>query len=130
MQSLSNIRYCYRSDGVSRLLVNLFPRFNHHSTIDTSDVEHHSKLADGWWNPQGPVAPLHSLNQIRYKNNTHPKTIYILIFSHFFQNSVPFIRDGLAAKAGIDKNKINSAKPLEDVKILEIGCGAGILTEV
>lgn len=42
-----------------------FERKNHHATIDTNDVEHHSKLAADWWNPKGPVAPLHSLNKIR-----------------------------------------------------------------
>ncbi|XP_031630535.1 ubiquinone biosynthesis O-methyltransferase, mitochondrial [Contarinia nasturtii] len=106
MQSISTVRHCYRTNGVARFL-NFVQRFNHNSTIDTNDVEHHSKLADGWWNPQGPVAPLHSLNKIR----------------------VPFIRDGLVGIAGINKDKISSAKPLENVKILEIGCGAGILTE-
>lgn len=50
---------------VPRVIINSFKRENHHSTIDASDVEHHSKLAEGWWDPYGPVAPLHSLNKIR-----------------------------------------------------------------
>lgn len=48
----------------------------------------------------------------------------------FFLKRVPFIRDGLTATGRTDKQNIHSAKPLENVKILEIGCGAGILTEV
>lgn len=36
-----------------------------HSTVDAKDVEHHSNLAANWWDPNGPVAPLHSLNDIR-----------------------------------------------------------------
>lgn len=48
----------------------------------------------------------------------------------FYSHSVPFIRDGLMSTGKTNKNLINSAKPLENVKILEIGCGAGILTEV
>lgn len=48
----------------------------------------------------------------------------------FFNCSVPFIRDGLITTSRFTKNKLNSAKPLENMKILEIGCGAGILTEV
>lgn len=43
---------------------------------------------------------------------------------------VPFIRDGLIALNKNNKDKTNSAKPLENMRILEIGCGAGILTEV
>lgn len=55
----------------------------------------------------------------------------MIIFLTFFQNfRVPFIRDGLLATSPIAKDKLNSARPLENIKILEIGCGAGILTEV
>lgn len=43
---------------------------------------------------------------------------------------VPFIRDGLYATGRTNKDNINTVRPLEDVKILEVGCGAGILTEV
>lgn len=35
------------------------------STIDQNEVEFHSNLAQDWWNLKGPVAPLHSLNDIR-----------------------------------------------------------------
>lgn len=37
------------------------------STIDQNEVDFHSNLAQGWWNLNGPVAPLHSLNDIRYE---------------------------------------------------------------
>lgn len=65
MQSLLQSRRCYRQNYLARLFY-LLETKNHYSTIDVNDVEHHSKLADGWWNPQGPVAPLHTLNSIRY----------------------------------------------------------------
>lgn len=68
MQSFLKLKHYQRRDFLSRVVC-LFERQNHHSTIDTNDVEHHSKLADGWWDPQGPVAPLHSLNNIRYIEN-------------------------------------------------------------
>lgn len=42
-----------------------FERRKHQSTVNVKEVEHHSKLAAEWWNPHGPVAPLHSLNTIR-----------------------------------------------------------------
>lgn len=49
---------------------------------------------------------------------------------YYFFFSVPFIRDGIIATTRITKDKLNTAKPLQNIRILEIGCGAGILTEV
>lgn len=42
---------------------------------------------------------------------------------------VPFIRDGLISTGLIEDQKIGTANVLEGMKILEVGCGAGILTE-
>lgn len=42
---------------------------------------------------------------------------------------VPFIRDGLISTGAIAQSKINKTNVLEGLKILEIGCGGGILTE-
>lgn len=36
------------------------------STVDAEDVKRHSYLAAEWWNPNGPMKALHSMNQIRY----------------------------------------------------------------
>jgi 2-polyprenyl-6-hydroxyphenyl methylase/3-demethylubiquinone-9 3-methyltransferase len=35
------------------------------SSIDTAEIERFSKLASTWWDPRGPMAPLHKLNPIR-----------------------------------------------------------------
>jgi 2-polyprenyl-3-methyl-5-hydroxy-6-metoxy-1,4-benzoquinol methylase len=43
---------------------------------------------------------------------------------------VPLIRDGLLNVGQIDLSKWESPKPLYGTKILEVGCGGGILTEV
>lgn len=43
---------------------------------------------------------------------------------------VPLIRDGLHNVGQIDLSKWQSPKPLDGMKILEVGCGGGILTEV
>lgn len=97
--------------------------------MDQNEVDFHSNLAQGWWNLNGPVAPLHSLNDIRYEFDIscilYP---FLLIHSYIFR--VPFIRDGLISTNRVKKENIKSPKPLEGVKILEVGCGAGILTEV
>lgn len=76
--------------------------------MDTKDVIHHSKLADDWWNLQGSLAALHSMNQIR----------------------VPFIRDGLISTDKVDPKYIDTKHVLKNLSILDVGCGGGILTEV
>lgn len=74
------------------------------STIDPKDVEHLSKFKNEWWDLNGPLKLLHSFTPIR----------------------VQFVRDSLA-NAGFKIQ--NPALPLEGVKIADIGCGGGILTE-
>lgn len=74
------------------------------STVDPKDVKHHSNLKNTWWDENGRIEPLHSFNPLR----------------------VQFVRDGLV-NAGI--KLCNPALPLEGVKIADIGCGGGILTE-
>jgi polyprenyldihydroxybenzoate methyltransferase / 3-demethylubiquinol 3-O-methyltransferase len=70
-------------------------------------VAHHSQFSDNWWDLNGPVKGLHAMNHLR----------------------VPFIRDGLISTGLINDNKINKFNVLEGVKILEVGCGGGILTK-
>ncbi|XP_023727112.1 ubiquinone biosynthesis O-methyltransferase, mitochondrial [Cryptotermes secundus] len=77
------------------------------STVDERDVAHFSKLSSGWWDEQGEMKALHALNKLR----------------------VPLIRDGLRNVGQIDLSKWQSPKPLHGMKILEVGCGGGILTE-
>ncbi|XP_047990811.1 ubiquinone biosynthesis O-methyltransferase, mitochondrial-like isoform X2 [Leguminivora glycinivorella] len=72
------------------------------STVDVRDVKQHSKLRDQWWDPIGPMIVLHRFNLIR----------------------VPFVRDGLAHSSHDHRN----STPLLEKKILDIGCGGGILT--
>jgi len=43
---------------------------------------------------------------------------------------VPLIRDGLLNVGQIDLTRWQSPQPLQGMKILEVGCGGGILTEV
>lgn len=74
------------------------------STIDSKDIKHLSNFKNDWWDENGPIRLLHLLNPLR----------------------VQFVRKGLA-NAGFKLQ--NPALPLEGVKIVDIGCGGGILTE-
>lgn len=75
--------------------------------VNLTDVEHHSTFSEDWWDPLGPMKGLHAFNTIR----------------------VPLIRDGLIATGAVQDGKLNKRNVLEGVKILEVGCGAGILTK-
>ncbi len=73
------------------------------STINKKEIEKFSKISEEWWNPDGKFKPLHKFNPIR----------------------ISYIRDNI-----IDSLKLkNKKKPLGKVKILDIGCGGGLLTE-
>ena len=74
------------------------------TTIDTAEVERFSALAAEWWNPNGKFRPLHKFNPVR----------------------LAYIRDQVAARFGRDPH---AAKPFEGLRILDIGCGGGLLCE-
>lgn len=38
---------------------------NEDSSVVTEEIEHFSALAEQWWNPKGPMAPLHAMNPLR-----------------------------------------------------------------
>jgi len=74
------------------------------STIDADEIEHFSRLASEWWNPNGKFRPLHKFNPVR----------------------LAYIRDQIAARFGRDPR---APRPFEGLRILDIGCGGGLLCE-
>jgi 2-polyprenyl-6-hydroxyphenyl methylase/3-demethylubiquinone-9 3-methyltransferase len=74
------------------------------TTINKEEIQKFSNLADEWWDVNGKFKPLHMFNPIRIE--------YILerILKHF----------------KIDKNK---KLLLKNLKILDIGCGGGLISE-
>jgi 2-polyprenyl-6-hydroxyphenyl methylase/3-demethylubiquinone-9 3-methyltransferase len=74
------------------------------TTIDAGEVERFSAMAAEWWDPNGKFRPLHKFNPVR----------------------LAYIRDQIATRFGRDPR---AAKPFEGLRILDIGCGGGLLCE-
>jgi 2-polyprenyl-6-hydroxyphenyl methylase / 3-demethylubiquinone-9 3-methyltransferase len=73
------------------------------NSINKKEIEKFSKIAEEWWNPSGKFKPLHNFNPIRIK----------------------YIKDNIVK----DLNIKSSDKPFKNIKILDIGCGGGLLSE-
>lgn len=73
-------------------------------TIDPREVEFYSRLADTWWDRDGPFWPLHKLNELR----------------------VEYIKEKLCQHFARSRSV---ERPLEGLRVLDVGCGGGILSE-
>ena len=73
------------------------------NTISKKEIEKFSRIAEEWWNPSGKFKPLHKFNPIR----------------------ISYIKDSIVNTFKIKNKK----KPLEKIKILDVGCGGGLLSE-
>ena len=74
------------------------------STIDPAEVAKFEAMAAEWWNPDGKFRPLHMLNPCR----------------------LDYITAQIAAEFGRD---LSSPAPFEGLRLLDIGCGGGLLSE-
>ena len=73
------------------------------NTINKKEIEKFTKIAEEWWNSHGKFKPLHKFNPIR----------------------ISYIKESIINTLKL-KQKV---QPLKNVKILDIGCGGGLLSE-
>ena len=73
------------------------------STINRGEIDKFSKIANEWWDPEGKFKPLHKFNPIR----------------------IQYIKENITKHFNINKKNL----PLRNLKILDIGCGGGLLSE-
>ncbi len=76
----------------------------HETTVDPADVARFSAMADEWWDPAGKFAPLHRFNPVR----------------------LSYLRDRLCGRFGRDPR---SMTPLSGLRLLDVGCGGGLIAE-
>lgn len=81
-------------------------------TVDPADIGRFAKLADRWWDPDGPHGPLHRYVPAR-----------MAIIRDAAVTVVPSAAPALAASAG------ERRRPLAGLSVLDIGCGGGLLSE-
>ena len=74
------------------------------STVNPDEVAYFERLAHRWWDAEGPLWPLHRLNGFRRD----------------------YIRHRVARALGRDPS---IERPFEGMRVLDIGCGGGILSE-
>ena len=74
------------------------------NTINKEEIQKFSRLAEEWWDVNGKFKPLHMFNPIR----------------------IEYITENIKKHFKIKKDKTNS---LEGLKILDIGCGGGLISE-
>ena len=73
------------------------------STINKKEIDKFTKIAEEWWDPNGKFKPLHNFNPIR----------------------ISYIKKNLIKSFKIN----NTTNPLKNLRILDIGCGGGLLSE-
>jgi 2-polyprenyl-6-hydroxyphenyl methylase / 3-demethylubiquinone-9 3-methyltransferase len=80
------------------------PRQAGSSTVDAAEIAHFDALAQTWWDPHGEMRALHMINPPR----------------------LGYIRDAACRHFGRDPKRLDC---LAGLRILDIGCGAGVLSE-
>jgi len=74
------------------------------TTIDDAEIAKFTAMAEEWWNPQGKFKPLHKFNPVR----------------------LAYIRERAIAHFNREPAQRH---PLEGLRVLDIGCGGGLLSE-
>ncbi len=83
---------------------NIAPETISRVSVDPAEMESFARMAENWWDPNGPFKPLHIMNGAR----------------------LDFIKETLCEHFERDPK---TECPLEGLRILDIGCGGGLLCE-
>lgn len=73
-------------------------------TVEPAEIAKFEAMSAEWWDPHGKFKPLHEMNPVR----------------------LDYITTQIAAEYGRD---LNAERPFEGLRLLDIGCGGGLLSE-
>lgn len=77
-------------------------------SVDPGEIANFAAMADEWWDENGKFKPLHKFNPIR----------------------IGYIRDTVIDHFGLQLDSaVVKLKPFEGLRVLDIGCGGGLLSE-
>lgn len=76
------------------------------TTADQKEIDNFAALSDSWWDESGAMAPLHRFTPIR----------------------IDYILESVKRRGTLDFNA-SSSLPLSNLRVLDIGCGGGLLAE-
>ncbi|KAF9948866.1 Hexaprenyldihydroxybenzoate methyltransferase, mitochondrial [Mortierella alpina] len=92
-------------------------------TVNKDEIAKFAAMSDEWWAPQGPFKMLHLMNPTRVRYIRNRLEASGTLASAFSNNA------GLHIGADQDLTKSKGRFPLQGLRILDVGCGGGLLAE-
>jgi len=74
------------------------------TSVNPKEIEHFAKDSSYWWDEEGPFKPLHRINPVRLR----------------------YIREQAEQHFKLDKKSLS---PFKGLKIVDVGCGGGLICE-
>ncbi|KAF9570048.1 Hexaprenyldihydroxybenzoate methyltransferase, mitochondrial [Mortierella alpina] len=99
-------------------------------TVNKDEIAKFAAMSDEWWAPQGPFKMLHLMNPTRVRYIRNRLEASGTLTSAFSNNNNSNSNTGLLpTEADRDLAKSKGRFPLQGLRILDVGCGGGLLAE-
>src|SRR5262249_20550859 len=77
------------------------------ATLDAAEIDRFARLSSEWWDARGKFRALHRIGPAR----------------------LGFLRDEMLRHFGRGPARAHSLRPLDGLRVLDVGCGGGLITE-